>query len=174
MSKSRRVPISEQQIDRRIELLIREAAQPDAFRDQTVTYALRVITNYLAVGDDVSSSNLAQRSRLRSRAAAELSVARPTDWFAERRVRNEHQYPLKRAWNWLLENRDSLSFDSVKDHLRRWPVVVVTREEDLRLKDNPEQDPAERYAAAGIDVLSLDPSGAWVPASQWQFSPDDP
>lgn len=173
MASSRRVPISEQQIDRRIAFLIHEAAQPDAFRDQTVTYALRVITNYLAVGDDVSSSNLAQRSRLRSRAAVELAAAHPADWFANGKVRNEHQYPLKRAWKWLCENRDSLSVSGVKDHLRRWPVVVVTRDEDLRLKDDPEQDPAERYAAAGIEVMSLDASGTWVPASRSQIAPGD-
>lgn len=172
MARGRRVPISEQQIDRRIEFLIHEAAQPDAFRDQTVTYALRVITNYLAVGDDVPSSHLAHRSRLRSRAAVELSVARPTDWFTERKVRNEHQYPLKRAWGWLCENRGSLSVSGVKEHLRRWPVVVLTREEDLRLKDDPEQEPAERYAAAGIEVMSLDASGTWVAASRAQLSPD--
>lgn len=173
MAKGRRVPISEQQIDRRIEFLIREAAQPDAFRDQTVTYALRVITNYLAVGDDVSSSNLAQRSRLRSRAAVELAAAHPTDWFAKGKVRNEHQYPLKRAWDWLRDNRDSLSVSGIKEHLRRWPVVVVTREEDLRLKDDPDQDPAERYAAAGIEVMSLDASGTWVPATRSQIAPSD-
>lgn len=173
MAKGRRVPISEQQIDRRIEFLIHEAAQPDAFRDQTVTYALRVITNYLAVGDDVSSARLAQRSRLRSRAALELSLAHPTDWFTGGRVRNEHQYPLKRAWNWMRENGDGLSVSTVKEHLQRWPVVVVTREEDLRLRDDPEQDPAERYAAAGIEILSLDSSGCWVAASRSQIVPID-
>lgn len=174
MAKSRREPISEQQIDRRIEFLIREAKQLDAFKDQTVIYALRVITNYLAVGDDVSSSKLAQRSRLRSRAVVELAAAHPTDWFANGKVRNEHQYPLKRAWNWLCENRGSLSVSGVKEHLRRWPVVVVTREEDLRLKDDPEQDPAERYAAAGIEVMSLNGSGLWVSASPLEFAPNNP
>jgi hypothetical protein len=172
MTKSRRVPISEQQIDRRIEFLIREAEQLDAFKDQTVIYALRVITNYLAVGDDVSSSKLAQRSRLRSRAVVELAAAHPADWFANGKVRNEHQYPLKRAWDWLGDNRDNLSVSGVKEHLRRWPVVVVTREEDLRLKDDPEQNPADRYAAAGIEVMSLNDSGIWLPASRAQFSPD--
>lgn len=158
-----RTPISEAQIDRRISFLISEARLPDAFRDQTVTYAFRVITNLLAVGDDVSSQDLARRCRYRSRGALELSVVRPGDWYKEKRVRNEHQYPIKRAWAWMLRERESLSIELVKAHLRQWPVVVVTAEEDRRLKDDPSESPAVRYANAGIEVLQRDGEGRWVP-----------
>lgn len=67
-----RTPITADQIDGRVMFLIEEAWSPNGIRDQVVTIAFRVITNWLAVGDDVSSDNLKRRCFFRSRAAHEL------------------------------------------------------------------------------------------------------
>lgn len=42
-------------------------------------------------------------------------------------------------------------------------VVVVTREENKLLKDDPRRDPDQRYRDAGIEVLERTESGEWEP-----------
>jgi hypothetical protein len=63
----------------------------------------------------------------------------------------------------MKEEKDSLTIQGVKEHLRRWPVVVVTREENKLLKDDPRRDPDQRYRDVGIEVLERTESGEWEP-----------
>lgn len=151
MARLKRVPITEKQIDRRIEFLIKEAQSADCIRDQTVTYALRVITNFLAVEDDVSASAMLQRSTFRSEEAHNRLARSPDTWAKE--VTNEHWFPLKRAWSWILDQRGSLNVKDVKEHLRRWPIVVVTKKENSRLRDDDAIGLEQRYRNAKIKVL---------------------
>lgn len=154
--------ITEAQIDRRIEFLIREARFPDSLKDQTVVYAFRVITNYLSTGADSSSKALRAQCLYRSKAAHALSLKDPKGWL--NLVTNEHQYPIKRAWQWMLDDPDSLTVSNVKKRLSTWPVVVVTKEESKRLRDDPTRTPEQRYSDAGIEVLHF-ADGTWKPVS---------
>jgi hypothetical protein len=111
------MPMTESQIDRRIDFLIREAQSRDSIRDQAITYAFRVITNYLVAEDDVRSRTLSWVCPFRSKKAHDLCL-RLNDrkrWLDE--VTNEHQYPIKRAWEWMKEEKDNLTIRGVKEHL---------------------------------------------------------
>jgi hypothetical protein len=113
----RRTPMKESQIDRRIDFLIREANSKDPIRDQAITYAFRVITNYLSVGYDARSRILSWECPCRSKKAHDL-FRRLNDregWLDK--VTNEHQYPIKRAWEWMNKERDKLTVQRVKGHL---------------------------------------------------------
>jgi hypothetical protein len=165
--------MKESQIDRRIDFLIREAKSKDPIRDQVVTYAFRTITNYFSVGCDARSWKLRKECRYRSKKAHDLyklyeELDDPKRWFDE--VTNEHQYPIKRAWKWMKEERKKLTLRRVKNHLKKWPVVVVTKEENRKLKDDPTVGPDHRYRKAGIKVLKKNDSGVWLPFSPNQIS----
>ena len=114
---ARGTPMKESQIDRRIDFLIREANSKDPIRDQAITYAFRVITNYLSVGYDARSRILSWECPCRSKKAHDL-FRRLNDregWLDK--VTNEHQYPIKRAWEWMNKERDKLTVQRVKGHL---------------------------------------------------------
>ncbi len=159
----RRTPKNESQIDRRIDFLIREAKSEDTIPDQATTYAFRVITNYLSVGCDARSRKLSLDCRYRSKKAHALykKLNDPKGWLDE--VTNEHQYPIKRAWKWMKEERDKLTVRRVKKHLEKWPVVVVTKNENKLLRDDPDRDPHQRYQDARIEVLEEIEPGVWRP-----------
>jgi hypothetical protein len=155
--------MKETQIDRRIEFLIREAQSEGTIPDQAITYTFRVITNYLSVGYDARSRALSAKCPYRSKKAYDLSRLDPEGWFDK--VTNEHQYPIKRAWEWMKNERDRLTVRRVKNHLKKWPVVVVTKEENKLLKDDPAIRPDVRYSKARIKVLKgkVNRSGKWQP-----------
>jgi hypothetical protein len=155
--------MKESQIDRRIEFLIREANSEDRIRDQAITYAFRVITNYLSVGYDARSRALSEKCCYRSKKAHALyqKLDDPKRWLDE--VTNEHQCPIKRAWEWMIERGDKLEVKAVRDYLRKWPVVVVTKEENKSLKHHSAIRPNQRYRDAGIEVLKRNRSGDWQP-----------
>ncbi len=157
----RRSRMTEAQIDRRIEFLIREAQSEGTIRDQAITYAFRVITNYFAVQSDARSRALSRECPYRSKNAHKLSQTDPEGWLDK--VTNEHQYPIKRAWAWMMNERDKLTVRRVKYHLKKWPVVVVTKDENKLLRDTPDMDPHQRYQDAGIEVLEKSKSNGWQP-----------
>ena len=158
--------MNESQIDRRIDFLIREAKSEDGKRDQAITYAFRVITNYLSVGYDARSRELSKKCPHRSKKAHALYLkySKLNDlkgWLDK--VTNEHQYPIKDAWEWMTNERDTLNVQRVKNHLEKWPVVVVTKDENKLLRDVHYIEPDQRYSRAGIEVLERIRSGEWQP-----------
>ncbi len=159
----RGTPMNESQIDRRIDFLIREANSEDPIRDQAITYAFRVITNYFSVKCDARSRKLSLNCPYRSKKAHNLFLLLNDEegWLDE--VTNEHQYPIKRAWGWMIKERNKLSVQRVKGHLKKWPIVVVTKDENKLLKDDPAIQPDQRYLKAGIEVLRSNSSGDWQP-----------
>jgi len=164
----RRKPLTEEQIDRRIAFLIAEAKSANPIRDQAITFALRVITNCFSVNDDMGSAAIKERLRYRSEKAHALAETMPfKQWITQ--VQNEHPYPLRRAWEWLCRERQTVTTEGVRLHLSRWPMVVVTKEEHGRLVDRDEQTPEERYGAANIEVWEQDADGQWGPSADfWQ------
>jgi hypothetical protein len=153
-----RIPVTDTQIDRRVKFLIEEARSPDGIRDQVVTIAFRVITNWIAVGDDVSSDNLKRRCLFRSRAAHELCLASDFKTWCANTI-NEHQNPIKRSWAWMREEGRTAA--EVMAHLAQWPVVVVTKVENASLRDEVGVSPRERYLRAGIEILTKHDDGTW-------------
>ena len=150
-------------LNRRIQFLINEAKSDPPVRDQTGTFALRVITNCFSVGKDVSAREHKKRAPFRSGGALRLASGEDekpnAEWFNQ--VTNEQQYTLKRAWEWMLREANTLTVSRVREHLQRWPVVVVTKEECKRLVDLPEVTPGERYRRAGIEVFARNSTGRW-------------
>jgi hypothetical protein len=159
----------DRRIDRRIDFLIREAKSEDTIPDQAITYAFRVITNYLSVGCDARSRKLSLNCRCRSKKAQNLflllkageGLKAREEWLDK--VTNEHQYPIKRAWEWMKKERDKLTVQRVKGHLKKWPIVVVTKEENKSLKHDSAIRPNQRYRDAGIEVIKRNRSGDWPP-----------
>jgi hypothetical protein len=160
-------------IRRRVAFVLDEASQPRPIRDQTVTFALRVIGNYLEVGQDCQSPYLAYNCRYRSRRAHESylnlgdipTLALRSEW--RKMVVNEHQYPLAQLWNWIVENHSTLTAELILERMKAWPIVVITKDEDrclrLRARERGGEaiDPAERYRQADIEVLRRGQNGLW-------------
>jgi hypothetical protein len=71
MSKRER-RLTDSDVRRRLLFLINEASQPDPIYDQTVQYALRVISNFYCIGRDGSSADVYKLSRYWSRNAHDL------------------------------------------------------------------------------------------------------
>ena len=159
----RGTPMKESQIDRRIDFLIREANSEDPIRDQAITYAFRVITNYFSVKCDARSRKLSLNCPYRSKKAHNLFLLLNDEEGWLDKVTNEHQYPLKRAWGWMIKERGKLTVQLVKDHLNKWPVVVVTKDENKLLRDDPDKEPHQRYQDAEIEVLEKTELGGWHP-----------
>jgi hypothetical protein len=77
-------------------------------------------------------------------------------------VINEHEKPLSQVWQWMRENHGSLQAEDVLTELKEWPVVVVTKEEDERLRPLKDVPPTRRYEEAGIEVWVCR-EGKWGP-----------
>ena len=156
----------DRRIVRRIEFLIKEAQSEDEIADQAVTNTLRVVTNYLSVDCDARSRALSAKCHYRSKKAHALylkykKLNDQKGWLDE--VTNEHLYPIKRAWTWMKNEGDKLNVRRVKSRLKKWPVVVVTKEENKRLRDDPDKGPDQRYLDAGIKVLKEIKPEVWRP-----------
>jgi hypothetical protein len=143
---------------RRVELLIAEVNSEAPQRDQTITYAMRVISNYCAVGKDVGASVAKRLNRRISKHALALKHVLPHHEWVKKTI-NEHQEPLSQVWGWLLENRSTLSVQSVYDRFAAFPMVTITREEDDLLNKTGNRnvgDPEQRYRNAQIEIVSTD------------------
>jgi hypothetical protein len=121
---------------RRAEFLLTEARSSNPIRDQSITYAMRVISNYVCVGRDLSAKSIKKRAKIMSRRAHALKLSMSEEeWFG--RVINEHQEPLQNVWKWIIENNVTLKPEEILHRFAKWPMVVVSKEEDclIRLSD---------------------------------------
>lgn len=130
---------------RRAQFLLDEARSEQPTRDQTVTFALRVISNWATIGKDGSSSTVKWLNRNISQKAWELYHSQSdAEW--EKSCINEHQEPISHVWQWILENHQMLTPRDILDRAKRWPMITVTKDEDLyltqqgfRSKGSPEE-----------------------------------
>jgi hypothetical protein len=137
---------------RRADFLINEACSNDPARDQTVTFAMRVISNYVSTGRDLSSAGIKKASaRMSRRALEQKGVTTEAEWL--RNTINEHQEPLKQIWKWILDHKATLSAEDVVARFAKWPMVTVTKDEDIELRKHAHLPPAARYKAAKIEVM---------------------
>lgn len=169
--------LNKDDVDRRISFLLSEASRPNPIRDQSVTFTLRAVGNYFAVGQDCGSAYLTLKCQYRSHKAHELYQSIVGDRVGSgaellrREVRwrklmtNEHQEPLKQVWAWMCRNHSSLDVGQVAKRIMDWPIVVVTRDpEDIELRKLAihELGPLERYEQAKIEVWKVS-DGCWQP-----------
>ena len=85
-------------VRRRCEFLLAVAKDPTDSRDQTVTYAMRVLSNHATIGRDASSEYIKRFNRKITRRAYERLTA--VDWREfKSTTRNEHPKPLDQSWN---------------------------------------------------------------------------
>jgi hypothetical protein len=162
--------LTEDDIQRRVEFLIGEAKQDRPIRDRSVTFTMRTVSNYSCVMCDCDSNYLKLNCRYRSLKAHDaFHHLSKVNWL--KFVTNEHQEPLERIWNWMCHQKDKLDPPSVLNRFGKWPVVIVTieenRSESLRLplsKWPTDWTPANRYREAGIELLFRDDRGDWVRA----------
>jgi len=145
-------------VERRLQFIINEARQEYPIYDQTVRYAFRVVTNFYSIGKDGGSSAVYKGARYRSQAAHDL--IRSGNWKGK--LLNEHQEPLKAVWDWICAEKGSVTATQIEERLKRWPMVVLTREENNALDSN-EVDPIARYK--NILVLYRRDNGEWIPRS---------
>jgi len=114
---------------RRAEFVLAEARCDNHFRDQTITFALRVISNWATVGKD-GSSNFIKWNNTRVSESAWILYENSTDKEWESLTINEHQEPLKQVWEWIVKDKNNISATDIINRLKEWPMITITKEED--------------------------------------------
>lgn len=123
-------------------------------RDQSITFTMRVLSNYVSVGKDTGSSGVKLNNLMISeRAFEDIFVSNKPNWL--RNTINEHPEPLKQTWEWIVAECNNLRPEDVVDRFIKNPMATITKDEDAELskrgyRSSGEQ--IERYAAAGIIV----------------------
>lgn len=148
------VNLSLADVMRRVEFILTEARQRAPRYDQVVRMAFRVVSNYQSVGRDCGSEYIYRASRLRSEQAHNAIL----EGREKGCLHNEHQEPLKAVWNWIVDRGDVTS-EELYERLLKWPMVVITREENRSIPRSDE--PITRYKH--ITVLVREEDGRWRP-----------
>ena len=163
-------------ITRRAEFLLAEARSPDPARDQTVIYALRVISNFTTVGRDFQSAAIKWRNpRLSARAWALYYETSDDEW--QRSTINEHPQPLSQVWEWIRENANSIDARQIIERIAEHPMITITKEEDAELTGmgfRSKGSATERYARIEIGEPGPPPrrKPVKVKATDDEFSDD--
>lgn len=141
---------------RRAEFLLNEARCRDSKYDQTVRYALRVISNNLCCGADGSSSFVKWNIKYISKIAYELYL-NSTDEEWHKNTTNEHQKPISQIWQWIKENAHTISPQDIIKEMRKYPMVVLHNDENSKLNKSyrSEGSPDVRYK--DIQFLDIGP-----------------
>lgn len=144
-------------VARRLEFLLSEAKH-EATRDQVITYAMRVISNYASIGKDAASSEIKLRNRTVSSKARDLllSGVSVAEWTS--RTINEHPVPLKETWLWMIGNAKSLTIGEVWHHFVQNKMVTLLLAEDHALTSmglRSTSGGSSRYRKAGIEICTL-------------------
>ena len=144
-------------IKRRVIFLLNEARLKSP-RDQVITYVMRVLSNYAAVGMDGGSSKIKQLNlRVSETALNELNKSEKfNDWV--KNTINEHQKPLQIMWNWMLNEAPSINEEMVWNEFIKHPMVTIHKTEDdhlNRLGLRSQEFSDDRYTQAGIVIQLL-------------------
>jgi hypothetical protein len=146
-------------IDRRIGFLLWEAASREPIYDQSVRFTMRVISNWVSCGKDVSSSGFKKLAVYMSKNAHKLrGDLNDHKIFASQTI-NEHPEELRIIWDWMTEARGQISTDEALSRFKRYPVIVITKHEDDELRRRKAIGPEARYD--GIELV-MNQDGQWV------------
>lgn len=143
-------------VERRIRFLL-DAAKNEVKRDQVVTYAMRVLSNYAAIGKDAGSIEIKKQNKRVSHSAQTLLHKHGLVFFCKNTI-NEHPKPLKIIWQWLQDNADKLTVKEVWHEFANNPMVTITKDEDKMIKArglNSAGNLQTRYTELGIEVVIL-------------------
>ena len=133
---------------RRAKFVIEEARCDQPVYDQTVTAALRVISNWATVGRNGSSAAIKWLNPRLSEAAWELYHS-VTDAEWQQGTINEHPEPISQVWLWILREKESIDPQAVLHRMQQWPMITVTRQEDAAISQSGNRaqgDPEARHA----------------------------
>ena len=141
---------------RRVEFLIQEAQSKNPHYDQSVQMIMRLISNYTTVGVNSGSKGVKKLNKNMSEKAWDLKSKLNSDDFHDATT-NEHHFPLKDLWDWMIENKEGLSSDQVLDKFYQYPFVTVTREENSALNKlkKLKLSPEDRYNRCSIKIKSI-------------------
>ena len=114
---------------RRVEFLLNEAKAENPIRDQTITTAMRVISNWVTVGKDATSEYIKWNNPILSEEAWKLYEMSDDDYWQKNTI-NEHPEPLDQLWEYILEEKDQLTIDNILDRFKQSPMVTITKDED--------------------------------------------
>lgn len=154
--------LTEADILRRIKFILDEAKAGLVRKDQTVAYAMRVVSNFYTIGRDAASAAAKWENTRRSAAAHAIILEAPDKSWHKSMV-NEHQDELEGVWKWICKNKESLTAEEIAARFRQYPMIVVTAEEDAELRKHKGKPAKERYEAAGIKVVVMQNDGSWSP-----------
>lgn len=156
-------------IERRIQILLTEASVEKTAR-QDIKMIMRVISNVATVGKDLGSQAIYKSNPyLSKKAKYVLEECNSFDeWVGnkkknlDRRIINEHQYPLQELWSDIRQNADSYNTEIIWKKFCEYPMISILVEEDAELKKKKYKSlaPNERYFQAGIEVVKLN-TGAY-------------
>ncbi|WP_171182066.1 hypothetical protein [Ruegeria sp. HKCCD8929] len=141
---------------RRAVFLLNEARH-DAKRDQAITYAMRVLSNYAAIGKDAGSGTLKNQNKRVSVAAKALLATVKTTRIWQQHTINEHPLPLKESWDWIVRGAKTLQPTDVWEHFRSDPMITITGGEDRLLSEKglKSKGGPGRHGSVGIEPVWL-------------------
>ena len=142
---------------RRLKFIKLEAIS-NSERDQTTTFAMRVISNFGTIGINGSSSKILRINKNMSEAAFdELKKAQTIqDWIGK--VTNEHPMPLKESWKAFQSLGDKLTEEYIWKHFVKHPMNTILKTENQKLDKLGYRDnglPNTRYKKANINIFLL-------------------
>ena len=146
---------------RRLKFLMEEARY-NAKRDQVITYAMRVISNYATIGKDASSTKVKSQNKNVSEASYKLLLELNSFEEWTKQTINEHQIPLKILWEEIQSS--NLDEKEIWNLFLNAPMITITKEEDdkltkLGLRSSPDRN---RYEKVGINIIVLDNPPLWA------------
>ena len=142
---------------RRLKFIQLEAIH-ESQRDQTTTFAMRVISNFSTIGMNGSSSKILRINRNMSEAAyVELKKAKTMQEWIDK-VTNEHPMPLKESWKVFQSLGNDLTTEYIWKHFVNYPMNTILKTENQKLDKLGYRDnglPKTRYQEANIDIFLL-------------------
>jgi hypothetical protein len=153
-------PLTEAMVHRRLDFILQEAREGVVTRDQTITFAMRVASNYYSTGRNGSSDAMKRHCACMSKAAYDLlQEVGEREWL--KRTVNEHQETLDRLWQELLICKGAMTREQLARRFAEFPMVVVTKEEDAKLRARAALAPNDRYLDL-ITILRRQDDGTWI------------
>ncbi|CAM8278468.1 hypothetical protein [Candidatus Methylopumilus planktonicus] len=142
---------------RRLKFIKLEAIN-NSERDQTTTFAMRVISNFGTIGMNGSSSKILRINKNMSESAFnELRKSKTIqDWIGK--VTNEHPMPLKESWKAFQSLGDKLTEEYIWKHFVKYPMNTILKTENQKLDKLGYRDnglPKLRYTDADISIFVL-------------------
>ena len=140
-------------VTRRIRYLIDEAKSLNPQYDMSITFTMRLISNYASIGRGAATSERVKLLNTRmSTEARKLFNEVDFPEFHKATI-NEHHLPLKKLWENLVKDHSSLTPEEVWHSFVKYPMITVTNYENDRLRlvrgfDSPEH----RYELASITI----------------------